>query len=138
MFRHAFRQSRVLVPADYFYEWKPVAGQKQPYLIHMKDNEPFGMGGLLEFWQVPAGEVATFTILTTAPNALMAEIHNRMPVIIRPENYAEWLDPGLNDVNRLHTLIGPYPESDMEAYPVSKRVNSPANEGHELLERVDI
>jgi putative SOS response-associated peptidase YedK len=107
MFRHAFRQSRVLVPADAFYEWKPVAGQKQPYLIHMKDNEPFGMGGLLEFWQGPAGEVATFTLLTTTANALMAGIHNRMPVIIRPENYAEWLDPGVNDINRLHALTGP-------------------------------
>ena len=100
MFRHAFRQSRVLVPADAFYEWKPLAGQKQPYLIHMKDYEPFGMGGLLEFWQGPAGEVATFTILTTAPNALMAEIHNRMPVIIRPENYAEWLDPVKSQLRR--------------------------------------
>lgn len=73
-----FRQSRVLVPADVFYERKPLAGQKQPYLIHMKDREPFRMGGLLEFWQGSAGEVATFTILTTAPNTLMAEIHNRM------------------------------------------------------------
>ncbi len=138
MFRHAFRQSRVLVPVDAFYEWKPVAGQKQPYLIHMKDNEPFGMGGLLEFWHGPEGEVATFTILTTTPSALMAEIHNRMPVIIRPENYAEWLNPSVNDVNHLHTLTGAYQDNFMESYPVSNRVNSPANEGPALLERVEI
>ena len=137
MFRHAFRQSRVLIPADAFYEWKPVAGEKQAYLIHMKDNAPFGMGGLLEFWPGSAGEVATFTILTTTPNTLMAEIHNRMPVIIRPENYSEWLNPGVTDVNQLHALIGPYPENFMEAYPVSKRVNSPANDGAELLARVE-
>ncbi|MFZ4538826.1 SOS response-associated peptidase [Propionivibrio sp.] len=85
LFRQAFRQRRVLVPADAFFEWQPVAGQKQPYLIHLADNQPFGMGGLLEFWPRPVGEVATFTILTTAANALMARIHNRMPVIIRPE-----------------------------------------------------
>jgi len=106
-------------------------------VIHMKDDAPFGMGGLLEFWPGSAGEVATFTILTTTPNALMADIHNRMPVIILPENYAEWLDPGANDVNRLHSLIGPYPENFMEAYPVSKRVDSPANDGAELLTRVE-
>ncbi|MBS1229792.1 MAG: hypothetical protein H6R17_3069 [Proteobacteria bacterium] len=119
MLRNAFRQNRILIPADAFYEWKPTAGQRQTYLIHMKNNQPFGMGGLLEFWHGPTGEVATFSILTTAPNALIAEIHNRMPVIIRPENYAEWLDPNANDVNRLHALSAPYPESDMVAYPVS-------------------
>jgi len=137
MFRYAFRQSRVLVPADCFYEWKPMAGQKQPYLIHMKDGEPFGMGGLLKFWPGSAGEVATFTILTTTPNALMAEIHNRMPVIVKPENYAEWLDPDVNDVNRLHTLIGPYPENFMKVYQVSQGINSTANDGAELLVRVE-
>lgn len=136
MFRQAFRQSRVLVPADAFYEWKTVAGQKLPYLIHLKNGEPFAMGGLLEFWTGSAGEVATFTVLTTAANALMAEIHNRMPVIVRPESYAEWLDPSVNDVNQLHTLITPYPENEMEAYAVSEQVNSPANEGAVLVQRV--
>lgn len=136
MFRQAFRKSRVLVPADAFYEWKPVTGQKQPYLIHLKDGAPFGLGGLLEHWQGPAGEITTFTILTTAANSLMATIHDRMPVIIAPENYAEWLDSTVNDVHRLHTMISPYPECSMEAYPVSKRVNSPADEGVELVERL--
>ena len=136
MFRQAFRQSRVLVPADAFYEWKTVAGQKLPYLIHLRNGEPFAMGGLLEFWTGSAGEVATFTILTTAANTLMAEIHNRMPVIVRPENYAAWLDPGVNDVNQLHNLITPYPENEMEAYAVSEHLNSPANEGAELVQRV--
>lgn len=138
MFRHAFRKSRVLVPASEFYEWKVIAGKKQPYLIHMKDGEPFGMGGLLEFWKGPTGEVATFTILTTSPNALMAEIHDRMPVIIDPNNYSEWLDPGVTDVSRLQALAVPYPERLMEAYPVSRAVNSPSNEGAELVEHASI
>ena len=137
MFRHAFRKSRVLVPASGFYEWKVISGKKQPYLIHMKDDEPFGMGGLLEFWNSPTGEITTFTILTTSPNALMAEIHDRMPVIIAPDNYSEWLDPGVTDVSRLQALAVPYPERLMEAYPVSTRVNSPSNEGAELVERID-
>jgi len=137
LFRTAFRQRRIVVPADAFYEWKKIDGQKQPFLIHMKDGAPFGLAGLLEFWQGPAGEVATFTILTTAPNTLMAEIHKRMPVIILPEHYSEWLDPDVTDVNRLHTMIGPYPDNFMEAYPVSARVNSPLQEGPELVAKIE-
>lgn len=108
MFRHAFRKSRVLVPADGFYEWKTVASSKQPYLIRMRNDLPFGMAGLLEQWQGPEGKLQTFAILTTAPNPLMAEIHNRMPAIIKPEDYGAWLDPGLTDVEALQGLIGPY------------------------------
>lgn len=137
MFRHAFRKSRVLVPADAFYEWKVVDGKKQPYLIHMRDDSPFGMAGVLEHWHGPEGEVQTFAILTTEPNPLMAAIHNRMPAIILPENYSSWLDPGLADVEALQAMLGPYPERFMEANPVSRKVNSPANDGPELLERVE-
>lgn len=133
MFRHAFRKSRVLVPATAFYEWKLIGGKKQPFLIQMKDGEPFGMGGLLEHWTSPTGEVATFTILTTAPNALMAEIHDRMPVIVSQANYADWLDPAVSDVTQLQSIAGPYPEQLMSAYPVSTAVNSPANEGATLV-----
>lgn len=134
MFRHAFRKSRVLVPADAFYEWKLVAGEKQPYLIRMRDESPFGMAGLLEHWQGPEGEVVTFAILTTGPNSLMAELHNRMPAIIRPQDYELWLDPNLADVERLQAMVGPYPERLMEAYPVSRKVNRPATDGPDLIE----
>ena len=134
MFRGAFRKNRVLVPADAFYEWKVVAGKKQPYLIRMRDGAPFGMAGLLERWRGPEGEVQTFAVLTTEANALMAEIHNRMPAIIRPEDYASWLDPEVSDVVRLQGMLVPYPERAMEAYPVSRRVNSPANDGPDLIE----
>jgi putative SOS response-associated peptidase YedK len=134
MFRHAFRTSRILVPADAFYEWVPKNG-KQPYLIHLRDGEPMGMGGLLEHWQGPEGEVITFTILTTDANPLMAKIHDRMPVIIRPEDYGAWLDPKLGDVTRLQNLTRPYPERFMEAYPVSRKVNSPRNDSPDLVEQ---
>ena len=101
----------------------------------MKDREPFRMGGLLEFWQGSAGEVATFTILTTAPNTLMAEIHNRMRSSSgpRPTPSGSALAPVTSiDCN---SLTGAYPENFIEAYPVSKRVKSPANEGIELVQR---
>lgn len=133
MFRHAFRTSRVLVPADAFYEWMPING-KQPYLIHMRNGEPMGMGGLLESWHGPEGEITTFTILTTTPNPIMAKIHDRMPVIIQPENYAAWLDPKLADVDKIQELIQPYPERFMEAYPVSRKVNNPKYDAPDLIE----
>lgn len=133
MFRHAFRKSRILVPADGFYEWKAAAGQKQPYLIHMRDGLPFGMAGLLERWHGPEGDVLSFAILTTQANLLMAEIHDRMPAIVKPEDYAKWLDPARSDVEELQGMIGPYPERFMEAYAVSRRVNYPKNDGADLF-----
>jgi putative SOS response-associated peptidase YedK len=136
MFRHAFRKSRVLVPADAFFEWKSIAGKKQPYLIRMRDQSPMGMAGLLEHWHGLEGEVMTFAILTTDPNPLMAEIHNRMPAIIRPEDYATWLDPAIADVEVLQGLVGPYGERFMEAFPISRKVNSPSNDGPDVIEPV--
>ncbi len=135
MFRRAFRSSRVLVPAAAYYEWKAGNG-KQPYLIRLRDGEPMGMGGLLEHWHGPDGEIVSFAILTTAANPLMADIHERMPVIIRPEDYAIWLDPQSTDVTQLQSLARPYPERLMEAYPVSRKVNSPRNDSPDLVEEV--
>lgn len=93
-----------------------------------------GMGGLLEHWQGPQGEVLTFSILTTESNPLMAKIHDRMPVIIRPENYATWLDPEFTDVNQLQMMARPFPERFMKIYPVSRRVNSPQHDSADLIE----
>ena len=138
MFRHAFRKNRVLVPADGFYEWMPMEGGKQPYLIRLRDGEPMGMGGLLEHWPSPEGIVTTFTILTTEANSLMAKIHNRMPVIIRPDDYAVWLDKNLSDVIMIQAMTLPYPERLMEAYPVSRKVNSPKYDSADLIEEVQI
>jgi putative SOS response-associated peptidase YedK len=133
MFRSAFRKSRVLVPADGFYEWQAVGGKKEPYLIRMRNQSPFGMAGLLEHWQGSQGEIRSFTLLTTEPNPLMAQIHNRMPAIIRPEDYETWLDPAVANVEVLQGLLAPYPERFMEAFRVGRTVNNPANDGPDLL-----
>lgn len=133
MFRHAYRESRVLVPADAFYEWTARDG-RQPYLIRLRDAEPMGMGGLLETWQGPAGNIITFTILTIEANPLMAAIHDRMPVIIRPEDYSAWIDPNLNDIIRIQSMARPYPERLMEAYPISRKIDNPQHDAPDLIE----
>ena len=138
MFRHAYRKSRVLVPANGFYEWMPRDGGKQPYLIKLRDDDLMGIGGLLEHWQGPEGEVTTFTILTTEANSLMAKIHNRMPVIIKPEDYASWIDTNLTDVIKIQAMALPYPDRLMEAYAVSRKVNSPKNDSPDLIEEVQV
>ncbi|MHB1247828.1 MAG: SOS response-associated peptidase [Polaromonas sp.] len=133
MFRHAFRSSRVLVPAAAFYEWQAIEVGKQPWLIHLKEDEPMGLGALLEHWQGPEGKGMTFSILTTEPNPLMATIHNRMPVIIQPADYASWLDPELTDVTRIQAMAKPYPERLMAAYRISHKVNNPLHDSAELI-----
>ncbi len=137
MFRNAFKSGRVLVPASAFYEWQKVAKGKQPWLIRMKDGEPFALGGLIESWMGSEGVRTTFTILTTAANTLMKPIHDRMPVIIKPEGYETWLDPKFREVNILMGLALPYPEKEMEAWPVSSKINNPRHEGQELMGRQD-
>lgn len=135
MFRSAFRKSRVLVPADAFYEWQKTADKKVPHLIRMKDQTPFGMAGLLEHWRAPSGEdLVTFTILTTDANPLVASIHNRMPVIVAPEHYGIWLDPEMDNVEKLQAILTPFPERLMEAYPIGTLVNSPRNDRSEIVE----
>jgi putative SOS response-associated peptidase YedK len=134
-FRTAFRKRRCLIPADGFYEWQKTGNGKQPYYIHMKDGSPFVFAGLWETWGGDGkDEIRSCTILTTDPNELIAPIHNRMPVILYPENYELWLDPDVREVDLLSSLLGPYPEDAMEAYPVSRRVNSPANDEPSCIE----
>jgi putative SOS response-associated peptidase YedK len=121
MFRQAYRQRRCLVPADGFYEWRGAKPPKQPFYIRMKHRSPFAFAGLWERWRPPEGEpVETFTILTTSPNELLTPIHNRMPVIISPEKYHQWLEGDNPD-----ELLQPYPAGQMDAVAVSTRVNSP-------------
>lgn len=136
MFRQAFRAGRVLVPADCFFEWKAVSGRKLPFLIRMRDQDPFGMGGLVECREGLAGIETTFAILTTNANPLVAEIHDRMPVIVRPEDYDRWLDPKNRDVESLLPFTGPYPERLMEAYCIDRRINRADAEGPELIAKV--
>ena len=132
-FREAWRQRRCLVLADGFYEWQRTARGKAPMRITLKSNEPFAFAGLWEEWR-GSGDSAlrTFTILTTTPNDLMAPIHKRMPVILRPEQEASWLD---TDSDRdWQRALGPYPADLMTAYPVSSRVNAPRYDDPSLIE----
>ncbi|TXH81330.1 SOS response-associated peptidase [Thauera aminoaromatica] len=134
MFRHAFKRSRVLVPASGFYEWVTVAGYKQPYFIRPVGGEAlFGFGGLLEHWEGPTGSVLTFAVLTTAANELMRPIHDRMPLIIRPEDYAAWLDPGVTEAKIVLERVGDYPSAEIEAYPVGRAVGNPRAQGSGLV-----
>jgi putative SOS response-associated peptidase YedK len=138
-FRIAYRRHRCLLPADGFYEWMSLGGDsphKQPVHIGLRDGRPFGLAGLFERWLSPEGEVLdTCTIVTTRANALLAAVHDRMPVIIPPEAYARWLDPANSEVE---DLIVPFPSERMTFHPVSSRVNTPRNDDAALLERVEL
>ena len=133
-FRSALKRRRCLVVADGFYEWKKDGTVKTPMYIQLKDGRPFAFAGLWEVWQPPDGSlVRTCTIITTEPNSLLASIHNRMPVILPPQAYDQWLTPGdLQSVEAL-SLLKPYDAAQMKATPVSSRVNSPAVDSPELV-----
>lgn len=136
-FRRAFKQRRCLVIADGFYEWHKQDGGKQPMFIHLPDRAPFGMAGLYEHWTDPAsGDIlTTCTIITTESNSTLRPLHHRMPVILPREQYPAWLDPRQTDTDALRALLRPYPGGDLSYYPVSKRVNYPANDDPTLVER---
>jgi putative SOS response-associated peptidase YedK len=138
-FRTALKRRRCLVIADGFYEWKKEPGTKTkiPMFIRMKDGKPFAFAGLWDTWHDPAGggaELRSCTIVTTSPNDLMKDIHDRMPAIVPPDNYRQWLEGNEIDAQRAAELLGPYPAEQMEARPVSTYVNSPRNEGEKCLE----
>lgn len=128
-YRTALRRRRCLVAADGFYEWQPGGRRKQPYFIHMKDDRPFGFAGLWETWEGPENSyIESCTIITTDANALMAPIHDRMPVIVEPTDYDLWLDTSIQDPTRFLPLLRPYQAGLLVAEPVGTRVNSPAND----------
>jgi putative SOS response-associated peptidase YedK len=135
-FRSAYKYRRCLIFADGFFEWQSQPGTrgKVPHLIKLKSGKPFTFAGLWEHWQSPDGsEIKSATIITTTPNELMAQIHDRMPVILPPGAYAQWLDPTPQFPVNLKALLIPYPAAEMHAFPVSTLVNSPANERPEIL-----
>jgi len=135
-FRGSLKYKRCLILADGFYEWKSVPGRKTktPFFIHMKDRKPFAFAGLWDSWNSPDGSlIKSCTIITTEPNDLMAIIHNRMPVILHPRDYAKWLDPSPQTPDQLKPLIKPFPAAAMDAYPVSPLVNKPSNDTPELV-----
>jgi len=136
-FRSAVKNRRCLVPADGFYEWVRTAEGKQPHFIHFLDGRPFAFAGLWERWEKGEGEpLETCTIITTTPNELIEDLHNRMPVILPSDRYDEWLEPEPLTGERIQGLLAPHPSGGMEAYPVSTYVNKPINNGPECIVRV--
>ena len=137
-FRAAFRRRRCLIPADGYYEWRLVTGGKQPYYVQAAAGALLALAGLWERWVDPAtGEaLETCVILTREAVGVVAEIHGRMPVIVPPESYANWLDPAADSAATLAPLLGTSAGMDVAAHPVSRRVNSPRNEGVELTQAV--
>ncbi len=134
-FRTAFRQRRCLVLADGFYEWQQQGRRKQPFYVRLLDDRPFAFAGLWEYWEGPEGQaIDSCALLTTEPNALMRPLHHRMPVILEPDAYTPWLDPAVQDPDTVQPLLRPYPPEAMIAYPVSPRVNDPANDSAACIE----
>jgi putative SOS response-associated peptidase YedK len=133
-FRSAFKRSRCLVVADGFYEWKKNGKTKQPYFIHMKSEKTFAFAGLSERWKRDDKVIESCTIVTTDANPHMAELHDRMPVILSPADYDVWLDAEFQSQEKLLSLLQPFDAEKMAMYPVSAVVNSPKNEQKECIE----
>ena len=130
-FRGGYKYKRCLILADGFYEWKKQPGSKAkvPYFIHMKNRQPFAFAGLWDEWNSTDGSlIRSCTIVTIEPNELMASLHNRMPVILPADAYAQWLEYSLQTPEKLQAFIKPYPAAEMAAYPVSTLVNNPKND----------
>jgi putative SOS response-associated peptidase YedK len=137
-FRTAFKRRRCLILADGFYEWQKTGSKKQPYYFQLKDHRPFGFAGLWEHWQSPEGDpIESCTIITTAANETMRPIHDRMPVILQPQDYDVWLDPTLQATEQLLPLLRPYSDAEMQDYPVSTKVNSPQNDSPDCIQPLE-
>jgi putative SOS response-associated peptidase YedK len=138
-FREAFKQRRCIIPADGFYEWQRTEGKKQPFFFRMRDERPFGFAGLWERWEGEGGQaINSCTILTTEANEVLQPVHDRMPVILHPDEYEMWLDPDVRILDSIKEMLRPYPAEEMTGYPVSTSINSPGHQGAELIERVVI
>lgn len=133
-YRRLLKRRRCLIPASGFFEWKRNGSRKQPYHIQLKSEKPFAFAGLWDRWEHEGQVIQSCTIITTQPNDLMAYIHNRMPVILKPEHEESWLDQTNEDGEYLKSLLIPYDSEEMKAYPVSNTVGSPKNQGKELVE----
>jgi len=142
LFAPYFKSARCIVPVDAFYEWKKLTSDdsggkkvpKQPMAIRMKDQHPFALAGLFSVWKNDKGEERpSFTIITTAANKLMSPIHHRMPVILKPKDYDQWLDRDYKETEKLQKLLVSYPDKEMETYPISTVVNNSRNDVPECL-----
>ena len=128
-FRDSFKKRRCLIPVNGYYEWKKIDNHKQPYFIRLNDVELFSFAGIWDSWENPHGTIDSCAIITTDANPFTATIHNRMPVIIAPEEYDAWLTEGCE------TLLKPY-AGEMASWPVSTQVNNPRHQGEDLIQAV--
>lgn len=135
-FREAFRHRRCIVPADGFYEWGTIGNRKVPHFFRLHGDRPFALAALWEEWRpIPGETLKTFCLLTTTANALVAPIHDRMPVIFDARGAADWLESSPDaSTEELHSLLQPYPPDEMEGLAVNPLVNHVAHEGHRCLE----
>jgi putative SOS response-associated peptidase YedK len=134
-FRNAFRHRRCLIPMNGFFEWQKRGIHKQPYFIALSNKRVMAVAGLWERWEGAEGSpIESCTLLTTEANELIAPMHDRMPVIVAPENYELWLDPSAKDPAALRPLLAPYSPGEMFARPVSLRVNNPSVDDERLLD----
>ena len=141
-YKPAFRKRRCIIPADGFYEWKVVPGQKQkqPMFIHRPDDEPMAFAGLWEVWKRPGDqpdELHSCTIITGAANQKMEPVHDRMPIMLPPSAWETWLDPAVDDLDLLGRFLVPAPSELIEMHPVSTEVNNVRNQGPHLLDQVE-
>lgn len=138
-FKNLIYRKRCIIPADGFYEWKKKAEGKQPMRIVLKDQSIFSLAALYDTWISPNGEkISTCTIITTEPNRLVADIHDRMPVILHEEDEETWLNRNNQNAEQLMSLLKPFPAENMEAYPVSPAVGNVKNDSKELIKPVNI
>ena len=139
-FRDAFRRKRCLVPVDGFYEWRREGTRRQPFAIARDDGRPLALAGLWSGWRDPAADrvVRTFTIITSRPNDQLADLHDRMPVIVPDDAWDRWLDPALEDPAELQGLFEPTDATALRIWPVSPLVNNVRNDGPALVEPIEI
>lgn len=135
-FRLAYQQRRCLIPTNGFYEWHATAHGKQPYYIGMQDHSLFAFAGLWEYWEGDQ-TINSFTIITTVANKLIADIHERMPVIIDKSNFETWLDPSSQDTELLNSLLIPNDQALLQMYPVSPEVNNPRHDSADLIRPIN-
>jgi putative SOS response-associated peptidase YedK len=134
-FKNIVDRRRCIIPADGFYEWRKEGRRKVPMWVHLKTKEPFALAGLWDVWRKPDGKrVESFTIITTEPNELVRPVHNRMPVILRPEDEEQWLDASRTPFGKAKSLLKPYPDELMDAHDVSPIVNSAKHDGPECIQ----
>ncbi len=132
-FREAFRKRRCLIPADGFFEWKKQGRAKQPFYIQLASQQPFAFAGLWEHWQRGELLIESCTILTTTANPLLKPLHERMPVMLEPRQFAAWLETPSGERDAIESLFVPFPERLLAMYPVSTVVNSPRQDVPECV-----